>query len=108
MKELILFIITSYGISNIVIFGSIFDGFRNYCKLKSPNFFVILFTCMICLPTYVGFILSISAHLTGLLQFSLFASSGLDIPVFAIFLDGCFASGSVWLIHTLQEYLERK
>lgn len=106
--NLILFVLTCYGISNIIIFGSIFDRFRKYWEKVSPNFFGKLFSCMICLPTYVGFIISMSAHLTGLLQFSPFASLGLNIPMFAIFLDGCLASGSVWLVHTLQEYFERK
>ena len=105
---LILFILVSYGISNIVIYGSIFLKFRNYFDIVSPNFFGKLFTCMICLPTYCGFLLSIGAHITGLLQFSPFAGNGLNIPILAIFLDGCLASGSVWLIHTLQEHLERK
>jgi hypothetical protein len=53
------------------------------------------------------------------LQFSPFASMGMNvwfiipffnIPLFpiAIFMDGCLASGSVWLVHTLQEHFERK
>ena len=117
--NLILFVLTCYGISNIVIFGSIFESFRNYWNKTSPTFFGKLFTCMICLPTYVGFFISIGAHVTELYQFSPFASMGMNvwvtIPYFnvpllpiAIFMDGCLASGSVWLIHTLQEYLERK
>lgn len=116
--NLVLFALTCYGISNIVIFGSIFDSFRKYWQKVSPNFFGKLFTCMICLPTYVGFFISIGAHITGLLQFSPFASIGMNvwikIPYFnldlfpiAIFLDGCLASGIVWLIHTLQEHFER-
>lgn len=106
--NLILFILTCYGISNIIIFGSIFKSFREYWEKKSPNFFGKLFSCMICLPTYVGFFISIGAHYTGLIQFSPFGSMGLDIPLIAIFLDGCLASGTVWLVHTLQEKLERE
>lgn len=105
---LIIFILVSYGISNIVIYGSIFQSFRDYCEKVSPKFFGKLFTCMICLPTYCGFLMSIGAHLTGLIQFSPFGSYGLNIPILAIFLDGCLASGSVWILHTLQEHLERK
>lgn len=106
--NLILFILICYGISNIIIFGSIFNNFRSYWEIKSPKFFGKLFTCMICLPTYVGFFISIGAHVTGLLQFSPNASMGLNIPFLAIFLDGCLASGGVWLVHTLQEHFERK
>lgn len=104
--NLLVFILTCYGISNIVIFGSIFKTFREYWQIVSPDFFGKLFTCMICLPTYVGFFISIGAHVTGLYQFSPFASMGLNNPLIAIFLDGCLASGSVWLLHTLQEHLE--
>lgn len=106
--NLILFVLVCYGVSNIIIFGSIFNSFRAYWNKTSPNFFGKLFTCMICLPTYVGFFISIGAHLTGLYQFSPFASIGLNIPLIAIFLDGCLASGSVWILHTLQEHFERK
>lgn len=116
--NLLVFILTCYGISNIVIYGSIFNSFREYWNRLSPNFFGKLFSCMICLPTYVGFFISIGAHMTGLLQFSPFASMGMDTWVrlpytelylfpIAVFLDGCLASGSVWLVHTLQEHLER-
>lgn len=105
--NLLVFILTCYGISNIVIFGSIFKTFRDYWQIVSPDFFGKLFSCMICLPTYVGFFISIGAHATGLHQFSPFASMGLNIPLLAIFLDGCLASGSVWLVHTLQEHFEK-
>lgn len=105
--NIFLFILTCYGISNIVIFGSIFESMRKYFDEVSPNFFGKLFRCMICFPTYVGFFISIGAHISGLTQFSPFASEGLDIPTLSIFLDGCFASGTVWLIHTYQEHLEK-
>jgi hypothetical protein len=62
---------------------------------------------MICLPTWVGFFLSYGAHYTELLQFSPFASQGLDNMYAAIFLDGCLLSGTTWLINTVQEKLEK-
>jgi len=56
---------------------------------------------MICLPFYVGILLSLF----------IFSVSGVYLGVgsvyLAAFLDGCFASGGVWLIHSLQEKLER-
>jgi hypothetical protein len=108
MTPTILIILVTYGISNIVIWGSIFKGFREFWEDKNPNFFGKLFTCMICLPTWVGFLLSAGAHITGLTQFSPFASQGLDIIPLAIFLDGCLLSGTTWLINTLQEYFEKE
>jgi hypothetical protein len=105
--ELLLFILVAYGISNIVIYGSIFEPFREFWNDMSPNFFGKLFGCMLCFPTWVGLLLSLGAHLTGFTQFSPFASYGLTLAPLAIFLDGCLASGSVWLIHTIQESIER-
>jgi|TARA_B110000211_G_C14083845_1_gene555785 hypothetical protein len=104
--EVLLFILVTYGISNIVVFGSIFEGFRDFWNDLSPNFFGKLFSCMVCLPTWVGIFISIGAHLTKFTQFSPFAHYGLDNAFLAIFLDGCLASGCVWLVHTFQEYLE--
>ena len=97
----------AYGISNIVVFGSIFESFRDFWSDLSPDFFGKLFGCMMCFPTWVGLLLSLGAHLTGYLQFSPFAHYGLEMAPLAIFLDGCLASGCVWLLHTVQESLER-
>lgn len=106
MLPILLVILATYGISNIVIWGSIFEGFRNKMSKISPKYLGKLFTCMICLPTWVGFFISMGAHLTDLTQFSPFASQGLDIPSIAIFLDGVLLSGTTWLINTVQEYFE--
>jgi hypothetical protein len=104
--EVLLFILVAYGISNIVVFGSIFESFREFMDDASPNFFGKLFSCMMCFPTWAGIFLSLGAHLTGFTQFSPFAHYGLEMAPLAIFLDGCLASGCVWLIHTLQEHFE--
>lgn len=106
MLPILLIILAVYGICNIVIWGSIFEGFRNYMVKIDPKGLGKLFTCMICLPTWVGFLVSLGAHLTELPQFSPFASQGLDIPLLTIFLDGVLLSGTTWLINTVQEYFE--
>jgi len=84
-----------------MVFSSIFKWWRNLWSRWSPNFFGELFSCMICLPFYVGILLSLF----------IFSVSGVYLGVgsvyLAAFLDGCFASGGVWLIHSLQEKLER-
>ena len=105
--ELILFILVTYGISNIIIYGSIFEGFREFWNDISPGFFGKLLGCMLCLPTWVGIFLSLGSHLLDFTQFSPFASYGLTMAPLAIFLDGCLASGCVWLIHTVQSAIER-
>jgi hypothetical protein len=111
--KLLLFLLIAYGISNILIFGSIFRPWRDFWEKVSPNFFGSLFTCFICLPTWIGFVGSYliwspsidygvvtnSVPFFGLFEF--------PKEVVATFLDGCLTSGAVWLIHTLQEAIER-
>jgi len=101
----LLFILVTYGFSNIVVYGSIFKGMRNFLKKVSPNFWGELVSCMICFPTWVGFFLS-------LFFFSPTEYYGLgDVVVpsvfTSVFFDGILASGTVWLIHTFQEMCER-
>jgi hypothetical protein len=104
--EILLIILVGYGISNIVVFGSLFEGFRNFTDTISPNFFGKLFSCMMCTPWWVGFSLSLGTQLTGYTQFSPFYSYGLECIYISIFLDACLISGTTWLIHSLQDYLE--
>lgn len=105
--EIILFLLVSYGISNIIIYGSIFEGLRTFLTKISPKLLGALVSCMICLPTWVGFILSFALTHLGYTQLTPFGSIGLEIIWLRIFLDGCLASGVVWLIHTIQEKLEK-
>lgn len=110
--KLLIFLLVAYGISNILVFGSIFKGWRNFWSNVNPNFFGTLFTCMICLPTYVGFFGSWLVWSPT--EYYGIVNDGLNLGLFTIpkglisvFLDGCLTSGSVWLIHTFQEGIER-
>ena len=110
--KLLIFLLVAYGMSNIVIFGSIFKGWRDFWTKVSPKFWGSLFTCFICLPTWLGFfgswlIWSPTEHYQ-------IVTEGLNLHLFTIpkglisvFLDGCLTSGAVWLLHTVQESLER-
>jgi len=102
---LVTFLLLSYGITNIAIFGSIFEGWRNFCKKISPSFFGKLFSCPMCLSTWVGFVLSYTLLTFGF-DTPMF-NYGVDIVPLAIFLDGCLTSGGVWIIHNFEEMLER-
>lgn len=104
--EVLLIILVTYGISNMVVFGSIFEKLREYTAIYNPNFFGKLFSCMMCTPFWVGFFLSLGAYLSGYTQFSPFTYYGLECVYISIFLDSCLLSGTTWLIHTAQEYLE--
>lgn len=111
MVELIIFILVAYGATNIMVFGSIFEGFRNFFVRLNPSFLGKLFTCMICLPTWWGFVLSLTMWSptlsTGLINNLDIFSLTIDKVVLSTFFDGCLTSGVVWLIHTCQEYLEK-
>jgi hypothetical protein len=104
--ELLLIIFVGYGISNMIVHGSIFEKLRDWSDLYNPNFFGKLFSCMMCTPFWVGFFLSLGSHLSGYTQFSPFYHYGLECVYISIFLDSCLVSGTTWLIHTFQEYLE--
>ena len=99
------FLLLSYGITNIVVFGSIFSGFRNFWNTHNPSFFGKLFSCPLCFSTWVGFILSFTFSMFG--YATPMSSYGVDYFPLMVFLDGCLTSGGVWLIHTVQEFFER-
>ena len=105
--ELLLIILVSYGISNVIVFGSIFESFRELMDDVSPNFFGKLFSCMMCTPWWVGFFLSLGAQLSGYTQFSPFYNYGLENIYLSVFLDSFLISGTTWLIHSIQEYFEQ-
>jgi len=68
---------------------------------------------MICLPTYIGFIGSwliwSPTEFYGVVTSELNILNIFTIPkgLISVFLDGCLTSGTVWLIHTLQERMEK-
>jgi hypothetical protein len=107
----ILFILIAYGFSNIVLYGSIFEGLRTFTNRVSPKFFGILFSCMMCFPTWVGFLLSLAYFSPtlyyGLNDLNMFNLFTIQKEFLSIFFDGVLASGTTWLIHTFQEMSER-
>lgn len=107
--EILIFIIITYAICNILVFGSIFEWLRNFLSTLGTGGYSLykLFTCMMCLPTWVGAILSYIFIVNGYEFISPLTSVGVDNIPLAVTIDGFFASGSVWLIHTLQEKLEK-
>ena len=115
MEWIVIFVfsIVAYAISNHFVYAHgpfhIYDKIRETAAKIHENLGE-LFSCMICFPTWIGFILSAansfflpSLDLTpGMLLMNDYA------PWWVIMiLDGFFASGITWLIHTLQEALER-
>jgi hypothetical protein len=103
----LLFILISYGFSNIVVFGSIFAGLRDFLDKHNPKFFGKLFSCMICFPTWVGFLLSFVFFSPTYHYWVGGYFGSLPKEYVSFFFDGILASGTTWLIHTLQEMMER-
>jgi hypothetical protein len=102
--KIIIWILICYGLMNIIVFSQLFEPLRNYInklgyKWKIFNLLYELITCPMCISVWIGFIF-------GLVLYSpshLF----LDINTYySWFLDGLLASGSVWIINTIVEFLE--
>lgn len=98
MDLLILWAFIGYGMSTILVYGSIFEKQREWIK-KHSKFLGDLISCIMCTSTWVGFFMSLS--LGGLvIKF-------LDIHWFwGIFFDGMFTCGIVWAINAIIEFFE--
>jgi len=103
--KIVLFELLAYGITNILVFGSIFKSWRDFWGKINPSFFGKLFTCPLCLSTWVGGVLSFLFNRLGCS--TPFTEYGITILPLLVFLDASFTSGCVWLIHTVQEAFER-
>lgn len=97
MATLFLWSFMGYGMTTILVYGSIFEKQREWIKSHS-EFFGSLISCMLCTSTWVGFFMSIC--LGGLTT-----SYGMHwLP--AIFWDGMFTAGIVWAINGIVEFFE--
>jgi hypothetical protein len=107
MEILLLFFIAAYGMSNILVYGSIFESTRNFItEMGSIPYLGFIFKfvsdllgCMMCTSTWVGFF------------FGLFVMSPFMIlvgvnPSYSWFFDGMLASGAVWGINSIVEWFE--
>ena len=105
----LIWVLAAYGMSNILVYGSIFQGmrdsFRKIGDSKIPvigdlfNFISDLLSCMMCTSTWVGFFMSLVSYspwceIVGLNQY------------LSIFFDGMLASGAVWAINAIVEWFE--
>ena len=108
-----LYAIMTYGICNIVVYGSgpfrIFEHIRNISD-NIYEHFGQMFSCMMCLPTNLGILLSVLNWFLIPVAFTPFniLFAGTSLWWVAMICDGAFTSGIVWLINTIQEYFENK
>ena len=102
--NIIVFLLICYGATNNLIFGSIFEGFRTFLSKFGTSGYSLhkLFTCFMCLGTWMGFAIS-----------TILILSGNRPPIetnnylLTIFLSGLLSAAGVWLLHTIQEAFER-
>jgi hypothetical protein len=95
--ETLIWILAAYGMSQILVFGSIFDTAREWIGKKS-TFFGDLLGCMMCTSTWVGFFFSLTFYSPTLNMVTILHSN--------VFFDGMLASGSVWAINAVVEWFE--
>jgi hypothetical protein len=105
----LLFILICYGACNNMIYGSIFEGWRNFLSKFGKGGYSLykLFNCFMCLGTWMGFAITVIMRFFDYTKFTPMGSLGVENIYLIIFFNGLIASAGVWLIHTLQEALER-
>ncbi len=109
ITQLFLWMVMTYGMSNILVYGSIFNGPRNAINRWASNeftpfnglwvFLSDMLKCMMCTPTWLGFFFGIFLYspVHNILGVS---------PFVSWFFDGMLASGSVWAINSIVEWFE--
>ena len=109
MMTLIAWFVMAYGFTNIMVYGSIFQGLRDTIKgFGNHPYFPLNFlfkfidgilSCVMCCSTWIGFFIGLviwspNYHLFGM-------------PIYTSwFFDGLIASGAVWVINAIVEYYE--
>ncbi len=95
--ELLIWILVAYGMSQILVYGSIFNNPREWISRHS-KFMGDLLECMMCTSTWVGFFLSVVFYSP--------TESLISYPYTNIFFDGILASGAVWALNAIIEWFE--
>lgn len=106
--KFLVWVILCYGITNIVVFGSIFEGLRNVIENTSKRetlvgkifrFIDELINCPMCFGTWVGFTVSMIIWSPTEQMYS--------TPIlYSWFFDGLISSGGVWIINSVVEFFE--
>jgi len=112
MIGIVIYILFAYGLTNLLVYGTgpfeILTKFRKLAR-RILNTLGDMLDCMMCTSTNVGWIVSllnilfVSIPLTPMMILY-----GNVLPWYIIiFGDACITSGVVWLIHNIEEALER-
>lgn len=109
MVQLILWMVMAYGMTNILVYGSILNGMRDFIRKWGDDKYLVfnglasfvsdILKCMMCCSTWVGFFFGIFLYspVHELLNVSSWGSW---------FFDGMLASGAVWAINAIVEFFE--
>lgn len=110
MTQLFLWMIMTYGLSNILVYGSIFNRPRNAINKWADDestifngfweFLSNMLKCMMCAPVWCGFFFGI------FLYSPVHEILGVN-PWASWFFDGLLASGATWAINSIIEWFEQ-
>lgn len=108
MIKLLIWIFISYGMTTIIVYGTIFNGLRtNISKVSETTIPIVsqlfkfidgIINCPLCCSTWVGFFLS--------LFFFSPTTFFIGENYLNLLLDGTLSAGLVWAIHSIIEYFE--
>ena len=84
--ELLAFVLCAYGLTQILVYGKIFNDIRP-TKGKLGE----LFSCPMCMGFHVGWFLMLLSPFTGLFNF--------DVSVTNFILLGCLSSGTSYILN---------
>jgi hypothetical protein len=109
ITQLLIWMVMAYGMTNILVYGSIFNSTRQFIKEWGEdkttafngffNFVSGIITCMMCCSTWVGFFL-------GFFVYSPVHEMLETSTIWSWFFDGMLASGAVWAINAIVEWYE--
>lgn len=113
LLKFIAYCICAYGLCNMIIFANgpfgIFKKWRRITHIIHPSFGE-LFTCPICLSTWCGlFFSAVNIWLVPMVAFTPFnVIFGVGNNIWlTLLMDMGMTSGVVWLLHQLEEMMER-
>jgi hypothetical protein len=105
----LIFILICYGACNNMIYGSLFEGWRTLLSKFGTGGYSLykLFTCFMCLGTWMGFAVSFIMYSFGYGHLTPMGSVGVSNVYLMTFFNGLLAAGGVWLVNNLEDALER-
>jgi len=109
--NLLIWAVVAYGMTTILVYGSIFNGLRNGIHKWGNNkslpfnflgkFLSGLISCVMCTSTWVGFFLSL-AYFSPNVEIN-----GLN-KIISVFFDVMLPEGFVWGIKEIMKWLKKK